>query len=126
MGRPSSSRAVILAAGRSLLAERGYRAVTIRQIATEAGLSPAMVRKVVGSKAKLFAAATLLETVAPFGRYPRERLGRELVRRVFARRGVGAAESWSQALHLIQDAPVRRRPVQISADTPRPRQGATR
>ena len=40
-----SSRAVILAAGRRLFAERGYKAVTIRQVATEAGLSPAMVMK---------------------------------------------------------------------------------
>jgi AcrR family transcriptional regulator len=100
-----SSRAVILAAGRRLFAERGYKAVTIREVATEAGLSPAMVMKVVGSKAELFAAATPLEPERLSVDTPREQLGRELVRRVFARRDVGAAEPWSQALHLIQDAP---------------------
>jgi len=56
-----STRTAIVAAARSLFAERGYKAVTIRQIAKEAGLSPAMVMKVVGSKAELFAVATPLE-----------------------------------------------------------------
>lgn len=74
-----------------------------------------MVMKVVGSKAKLFAAATLLEPER-LSVVPRERLGPELVKRVFARRDVGAAEPWSKRCTWSRTCPVRRRPVQISAD----------
>jgi AcrR family transcriptional regulator len=100
-----STRTAILTAARGLFAERGYKAVTIRQIAKEAGLSPAMVMKVVGSKAELFAVATPLEPERLSADTPREQLGRELARNVLSRRDLGAAEPWSQALHLIQDAP---------------------
>jgi AcrR family transcriptional regulator len=50
------TREAILAAAREAFAERGYDAATIRQIATGAGVDPALVHHYFGSKDKLFAA----------------------------------------------------------------------
>ena len=56
-----SSRAAILHAARRLFGERGYAATTIREVAAEAGVSPALVMKCCGSKERLYADATPLE-----------------------------------------------------------------
>jgi AcrR family transcriptional regulator len=50
------TRAAILAAARDVFAERGYDAATIRQIATGAGVDPALVHHYFGTKDRLFAA----------------------------------------------------------------------
>src|SRR5699024_12015708 len=47
------SRSTILGAARQLFSEHGYQAVTIRDIATAAGVSPALVMKHYRSKAEL-------------------------------------------------------------------------
>ena len=44
MSRPDS-RSAILEAARELFSEHGYKEVTIRDIATAAGVSPALVMK---------------------------------------------------------------------------------
>ncbi|MCO5994447.1 TetR/AcrR family transcriptional regulator [Actinoallomurus rhizosphaericola] len=54
---PSSSRDDILAAARVLFGERGYDKASIRAIAREAGVDPALVHHFFGSKEELFAAA---------------------------------------------------------------------
>jgi len=47
----------VLAAARTAFAERGFEGATIRGIATEAGVDPALVHHYFGSKDKLFLAA---------------------------------------------------------------------
>ena len=81
----SDSRARILAAARDRFAERGYDAATIRQIAADAGVDPALVHHYFGTKQRLFVAAielpAELSTFAPFlldG--PADRLGERLAR----------------------------------------------
>jgi AcrR family transcriptional regulator len=53
----SGSREAILVAARRAFAERGYGAATLRAIAGEAGVDPALVLHFFGSKDGLFAAA---------------------------------------------------------------------
>lgn len=53
---PSRTREDVLAAARTAFAERGFEAVTVRQIAAAAGVDPAMIGHHFGSKAALFRA----------------------------------------------------------------------
>lgn len=55
--RSEPTRAAILAAARNRFAEDGYERATIRAIAADAGIDPAMVMRYYGNKEKLFAAA---------------------------------------------------------------------
>ncbi|TFV63117.1 UNVERIFIED_ORG: TetR/AcrR family transcriptional regulator [Bacillus sp. AZ43] len=55
-GNPDTRDAVLVAA-RTAFAERGFDGATIRQIATAAGVDPALVHHYFGSKDKLFLAA---------------------------------------------------------------------
>jgi AcrR family transcriptional regulator len=70
--RSDATRAAILHAARERFAADGYERATIRVIAAEANIDPAMVMRYYGSKEKLFAAAAEfdlrlpdLATVAP-------------------------------------------------------------
>jgi AcrR family transcriptional regulator len=84
--RSAPSRAAILAAARGLLAERGYGATTIRAVAAEAGVDPAMVMRYYGSKEGLFAAATDIDLALPSPEgVPADRLGRVLAGHVLRR-----------------------------------------
>jgi AcrR family transcriptional regulator len=81
----SSSREDILAASRVLFGQRGYDKASIRAIAGEAGVDPALVHHFFGTKDELFAAAMELPidpaTVMPLilsG--PREEVGERLIR----------------------------------------------
>jgi AcrR family transcriptional regulator len=59
-GRPAgggNTREDVLAAARQIFAERGYEGATLRAIAGQAGVDPAMVRHYFGDKAGLFRAA---------------------------------------------------------------------
>jgi AcrR family transcriptional regulator len=53
----SDTREAILAAARQAFAERGYDKASIRQIATSAGVDPALVHHYFGAKDQLFLAA---------------------------------------------------------------------
>src|SRR5689334_15268484 len=55
--RSEPTRAAILAAARNRFAADGYERATIRAIAADAGIDPAMVMRYYGNKEKLFAAA---------------------------------------------------------------------
>jgi AcrR family transcriptional regulator len=84
--RSAPSRAAILAAARSLLADRGYDATTIRAVAAEAGVDPAMVMRYYGSKDGLFAAATDIDLALPSPEdVPADQLGRVLAGHVLRR-----------------------------------------
>jgi len=101
----ASTRENVVATAKRLFAERGYQRVTIRQIATEAGVSPAMVMKVCGSKEALYADATPPEPEPLSPDWPTCDVGRELVRRVMDRRDTATAEPWLQSLIATLDAP---------------------
>ena len=108
-----STRDAIVAVAREMFARRGYTATTIKDIAAAAGCSPALVMKLTGSKAELFAAAdpsaVVLEEprVAPpaGGRSDAlESVGCQLVRRVVDRRDNGEPDALSMAPTLIHEA----------------------
>jgi AcrR family transcriptional regulator len=83
----SKSSEAILDAARAQFAEHGYRGATIRAIAAEAHVDPALVHHFYGTKEALFAAAMRLPVIpsealtAAFGSAPPEgALGEHLVR----------------------------------------------
>lgn len=59
----SGTREAILDAARRLFSERGYDGATIRGIAADAGVDPALVHHYYGNKERLFAAAMQLPVV---------------------------------------------------------------
>jgi AcrR family transcriptional regulator len=75
------TKAVILAAARERFGAVGFQAATIRAIAADAGIDPAMVMRYYGSKDKLFAAAAEFDLGFPdFAMIERTQVGRSLVR----------------------------------------------
>ncbi|MGA6204359.1 TetR family transcriptional regulator [Nocardia testacea] len=98
------ARDAALAAASKLFAERGYRQVTIRDIALAAGLSPAMVMKAVGSKEKLFHAVAEVRPLELDG-IPDDELGRALVGNIVDRMRADAVEPLGRAIMLRLTAP---------------------
>jgi len=79
--RSDATRAAILSAARERFAADGYERATIRAIAAQAEIDPAMVMRYYGSKEGLFAAAARFDLRLPdLQAVPRERLGATLVR----------------------------------------------
>jgi len=81
----TQTREGILAAARNQFAERGYGGATIRGIAAEAGVNPALVHHFFGSKDQVFVAALNLPVnpaviVDSILAGPRERIGERIVR----------------------------------------------
>lgn len=103
----ASTRDRVLHAARRLFGERGYAAVTIREIAAEAKVSPALVMKLGGSKERLHADAAPLEPTPLAQDVPLAGMGELLVRRMLDRREDEVSEPWVRALYLVQDAPDR-------------------
>jgi AcrR family transcriptional regulator len=98
----SGTREAILAASRKRFAESGYDGATIRGIAADAGVDPALVHHFYGTKERLFAAAMRLPVVpgellgaalAAGPADPAESLGEFLVRTVL--------QAWE--VHEIRD-----------------------
>lgn len=104
MTRTQATRLATLDAARQLFAERGFSSVTIRQIAAEAGISPAMVMKVGGNKERIYADAMPTGPMPLDPNTPRDLVGREVVARILERRDAGATEAWMQALLNIVDS----------------------
>lgn len=105
MTLPAAER--VLRAARRLFGERGYASVTIRDVAAEAGVSPAMVMKVAGSKERLHSLARPTEPTPLLPDTPIEGMGELLVRRMLVRRDADDAEPWVRALNLFHGAPDR-------------------
>jgi AcrR family transcriptional regulator len=79
--RSDATRAAILRAARERFAADGYDRATIRAIAADAGIDPAMVMRYYGSKDKLFAEATRLDLKLPdLAAIPRDTVGQALIR----------------------------------------------
>jgi AcrR family transcriptional regulator len=98
------SRAAVLAAAAELFAHRGYRDVTIRDIAVHAELSPSMVMKCGGSKRQLFIESATI-TPSPLPDVPVAELGTALVRQLLERMSTGDFEPLNRALVLRVTAP---------------------
>jgi AcrR family transcriptional regulator len=80
------TRAAILAAARERFGADGYERATIRSIAADAAIDPAMVMRYFGTKEKLFAAAAEFDLRLPDLRdLPPEELGEALVRHFVTR-----------------------------------------
>src|SRR5919201_1681541 len=79
--RSDPTRAAILAAARDRFAADGYDRATIRAIAADAGIDPAMVMRYYGNKEKLFAAAASFDLRLPdLTGLPEAEYGQALVR----------------------------------------------
>ncbi|KHL15223.1 AcrR family transcriptional regulator [Mumia flava] len=87
--RPRSAEATkqaILDAARTRFTTEGYRRATVRAVAADAGIDPAMVMRYFGSKQQLFAAAADLDLRLPeLSRVARSRRGHQLVTHFVAR-----------------------------------------
>ncbi|OBA81447.1 TetR family transcriptional regulator [Mycobacterium sp. 1164966.3] len=82
----TETKSVILAAARERFGEAGFQATTIRGIAADAGVDPAMVMRYFGNKDRLFAAAADFDLQFPdFAGVDRARLGWSLVRHFLER-----------------------------------------
>jgi AcrR family transcriptional regulator len=80
------TKAAILSAARERFAAVGFEAATIRAIAADAGIDPAMVMRYFGSKDRLFAAAAEFDLRFPdFSGIDRKDLGAALVRHFLER-----------------------------------------
>jgi AcrR family transcriptional regulator len=80
------TKAVILAAARERFGASGFQAATIRAIAADAGVDPAMVMRYYGNKDKLFAAAAEFDLKFPdFAGTDGTQVGRSLVRHFLER-----------------------------------------
>lgn len=105
VGDAAETREVVLQVARRLFGERGYASVTIREVATQAGVSASMVMKVAGSKEQLYAMATPAEPTPLPPAVPLDGLGELLVSRLLQRRDDGGAEPWLRAIYLLVEAP---------------------
>lgn len=84
--RSDATRAAILAAARERFASDGYERATIRAIAADAGIDPAMVMRYYGNKEKLFAAAAEFDLRLPdFAAVPAGQAGATLARHFMSR-----------------------------------------
>jgi AcrR family transcriptional regulator len=84
--RSDATKAAILAAARQRFAAEGYERATIRAIAADASIDPAMVMRYYGSKEKLFAAAAEFDLRLPdLTALPRQSVGKALVKHFLER-----------------------------------------
>src|SRR5262245_43542864 len=84
--RSDATKASILAAARQHFAAKGYQAATIRAIAANAGIDPAMVMRYFGSKQNLFAVAAEFDLRLPdLSSVPKMTVGTALVEHFFSR-----------------------------------------
>ena len=79
--------------------------MTVRDIASDAGVSAALVMKLYSSKEKLFAQAKPDESLLSDLDVPVAELGSALVFRVLMRRERGLKEPWAMLPFIIQDSP---------------------
>ena len=80
------TREKLVAAARRFFAEHGYERATVRAIAAEAGVNPALINRYFGGKEELFAASVAIDLSFPdLSAMPRDRIGEALVRHFFKR-----------------------------------------
>lgn len=101
-----STRQLIIDAARSQFMSRGFTGTTIREIAAAAGVSPALVIKLTGSKAQLFRLATPDIAIEDAPRED-ELPGYRLVRAIVDRRNAMDFEYWVAAPAAVLESPDR-------------------
>src|ERR687883_609279 len=75
-----ATKAAIVQAARERFAAEGYDRATIRAVAADAGIDPALVMRYYGSKEGLFAAAAVFDLRLPDpSKLPRAKLGASIV-----------------------------------------------
>lgn len=104
MSRPDS-RSTILDSARTLFSEHGYKGVTIRDIATAAGVSPALVMKHYRSKAELFNELGPNEIPLAELDLPRSQIGRALVQKILTRREHGVPDPLLIGVAHVRESP---------------------
>lgn len=100
----SETRDQILLAAARLFAERGYAGTSIREVAASAGVSPALVMKVAGSKRELFHAVASFEPL-DLGQVADADLAETLVRAAVARRSRTVRDPMTRAVALVLPSP---------------------
>jgi AcrR family transcriptional regulator len=81
--RSQPTRDRILEAARLIFGRDGYDHATIRSIAAQADINPAMVMRYYGNKERLFAAVTEAKPdISAFDAVPKSRLGEHIVRKL--------------------------------------------
>lgn len=84
--RSDTTKEAILAAARERFSSDGYERATIRAIAADADIDPAMVMRYFGNKEKLFAAAAEFDLRLPdLTGTPRDEIGRRIATHVLDR-----------------------------------------
>ncbi|MFN4125263.1 TetR family transcriptional regulator [Pannonibacter indicus] len=82
----------LIAAARAIFSRSGFERTTVRDIAAEAGVNPALINRYFGGKEGLFVRAVTIRLDFPdLAQVPRDRIGRALVEHFF-RRWEGRAE----------------------------------
>lgn len=101
-GGAAGTRRALLGSARERFARQGYDATTLRQVAGDAGVDPALVIRYFGSKERLFAEVTRPAPVlGPIIREtPVDRLGEALLRHMLSCRG----ESEDPMLALLRSS----------------------
>lgn len=81
LSKSEKTRQAILEAAQNLFYERGFDGASVRQIAQEVPIDPAMIMRYFGSKEGLFSAAVLIDLKLPDpAMIPRDKAGAGLVR----------------------------------------------
>lgn len=84
---PSTTRSQIVEAAAESFSSNGYQGTSLRQVARDAGVDPALVRRFFGDKEQLFSAVVAAvfrpdETVALLLKGPRGKVGERLARHI--------------------------------------------
>lgn len=82
----SATRERLIAAARKAFCQRGYAATTVREIAADAGVNPALINRYFGGKEQLFIDSVAIDLKFPdLGAVPRGEVGRTLLWHFFER-----------------------------------------
>lgn len=81
-----ATREKLVAAARRAFSERGFERTTVREIAGDAGVNPALINRYFGSKEQLFAEAVSIDLAfPPLGDVAKDEIGERLVAHFFRR-----------------------------------------
>lgn len=81
-----ATRERLIAAARKAFSEHGFERTTVREIAAEAGVNPALINRYFGGKEQLFAEAVSIDLALPdLSKISRDRIGHTLVEHFFRR-----------------------------------------
>jgi AcrR family transcriptional regulator len=110
-------RRAILDAARARFAEDGYERATIRAIAADAGVDPAMVMRYYGSKSELFAATVRAAAdLGDLSQVPRDEVGVRFARAMLGRWERGENDAEAAMLRAAPTHPEGPRIIQTTFD----------